>query len=212
MRKIASRKRIVYLISLLTLLILYLFPDSWLPFFGRFLVVNDNLEKSDAVIVLGTDLKGAREAWGVEIYKMGLAQKIILCGYQAGWNGSTAEFMKRHVLSLGVPEDAIIVDYGWEPGGTWRNAMNSLKLIQENKFKSAIIVSSNFHTTRSRCVFKKIFRNAGLQLLFSACPDSSFNPDKWWTSLKSIKIVLSEYTKLIYYLLVPPEFAVRLER
>ena len=161
---------------------LYSFHGVWLPIFGKFLVVKDNLEKSDVIIVLGTDSKGEREAWAAKLYEKGLAKRIIMCGYEVGWQASTAEIMKRHAVHLGVPEQAIILDYGWNNNGTWDNAINSLKIVKENNFKSAIVVTSNYHTRRSRFAFKKVFRDSNVRILISPCPGGSFSPGEWWKS------------------------------
>jgi uncharacterized SAM-binding protein YcdF (DUF218 family) len=207
------RKR--WTIAILFLIFLsfsWLLRSVWLPFFGTFLVINDNLQKSDVVIVLGTDLEGAREAWAAQIYKRGLVKKILICGYHVGWKTSTAEIMKRHVLSLGIPEDAIILDYGWNNDGTWDNAINSLKIIRENNFRSAIVVTSNYHTRRARFAFTKLFEeNGNVRILISACPGGSFKPGEWWKSRRIVKSVFLEYTKLIYYVLFPPDLAPKTE-
>jgi uncharacterized SAM-binding protein YcdF (DUF218 family) len=204
MPKTKSRKWIIISICLVCLLLLYLFHDRWLPIFGTFLVVKDRLDKSDVIIVLGTDPKGDREAWAAKLYENGLAKRIIMCGYEVGWNSSTAEIMKRHAVHLGVPESAIILDYGWNNNGTWDNAINSLKITKENNFKSAIVVTSNYHTRRSKFAFKKVFRDSNVRILISPCPGGSFAPGEWWKSRNLTKTVFLEYTKLIYYSLFPP--------
>jgi uncharacterized SAM-binding protein YcdF (DUF218 family) len=199
-----SRNKIV-LIVLACVALLSLAHGLWFPFAGEFLVVKDRLDKSDVIIVLGTDPKGEREAWAAKLYEKGLAKRIIMCGYQVGWQSSTAEIMKRHAVDLGVPEEAIILDYGWNNNGTWDNAINSLKLVKENNFKSAIVVTSNYHTRRSRYAFKKVFKDSNVRILISPCPGGSFAPGEWWKSRELIKTVFLEYTKLIYYFLFPPK-------
>jgi uncharacterized SAM-binding protein YcdF (DUF218 family) len=198
-----SRNKIV-LTVLACVVLLSLAHGLWLPFLGKFLVVKDNLEKSDVIIVLGTDPKGYREAWAAKLYEKGLAKRIIMCGYEVGWRTSTAEIMKRHAGHLGVPESAIILDYGWDNNGTWDNALNSLRIVKENNFKSAIVVTSNYHTRRSKFAFNKVFRNTNVRILISPCPGGSFSPGEWWKSRELTKTVFLEYTKLIYYFLFPP--------
>jgi uncharacterized SAM-binding protein YcdF (DUF218 family) len=200
-----SRYKIV-LIGVACVALLYLAHALWLPFFGNCLVVKDRLEKSDVIIVLGTDSKGDREAWAAKLYEKGLARRIIMCGYEVGWQASTAEIMKRHAVHLGVPEQAMILDYGWDNNGTWDNALNSLKIVKENNLKTAIIVTSNYHTRRSRYAFRKVFRDSNIRVLISPCPGGSFSPDEWWKSRELSKSVFLEYTKLVYYFLFPPNF------
>jgi uncharacterized SAM-binding protein YcdF (DUF218 family) len=200
-----SKRWKTIILVLIFVILTCLLNGFWLPFFGEFLVVGDNLEKSDVIIVLGSDPEGAREDWAAILYKKGLGKKIIMCGYQVGWQTSTAEIMKRHAVHLGVPEDAIILDYGWNNQGTWDNAINSLKIVKENNFKTAIVVTSNYHTRRSRYAFKKVFKDSNVKILISPCPGGSFSPGEWWKSRKLVKSVFLEYIKLLYYFLFPPD-------
>ena len=197
----------VLILCLLLFVLLYSSHALWLPLLGRFLIVSDKLEKSDVIIVLGTHTKGQRVDWAAKLSKRGLAEKIIMCGYQMGWKTSTAEIMKRQALALGIPDKAIILDYGWKNHGTWDNAINALSIVKENNFKSAIVVTSNFHTRRSRLAFYKIFKDTNVKILMSPCPGGSYGPEQWWKSRRLIESVFLEYVKLIYYLLFPPHFA-----
>ena len=200
----SSRRYYFVFLCLIFLVFLCLSYTLWLPLFGSFLVTNDRLEPSDVLIVLGTHPNGERVDWAAKLYKRGLAAKVIMCGYKAGWKTSTAEIMKKQALALGIPEDKIILDYGWNTHGTWDNARNSLKIIADNNFSSAIVVTSNYHTRRSKLAFNKIFRNTNLKILISGCPDSFFRPNQWWENRESAETIFYEYTKLIYYFLVSP--------
>ena len=189
---------------LASLLFLYVSHGLWLPFFGKFLVVDDDLKKSDVIIVLAAHSKGARVDWAVKLYKKDLAKKIIMSGCQVGWKTSLAEIMKKQALHLGVPEDAIILDYGWNNGGTWDQAINALKIVKENDFRSAIVVTSNYHTRRAILAFYKVFKNTGLKILISPCLRGSLVSGQWWKSREHIETVFLEYVKLFYYFLFPP--------
>ena len=202
-----SKRWKVFVLCIFLFIVLYALHALWLPVLGRLLVVGDNLQKSDVIIVLGTHTKGQRVDWASKLYKRGLAKNIIMCGYQVGWKTSSAEIMKRQALGLGIPDEAIILDYGWENHGTWDHAINSLSIVTENNFKTAIVVTSNYHTRRSRLAFNKIFKDTNVRILMSPCPGGSYGPGQWWKSRKLIESVFLEYVKLIYYSLFPPHFA-----
>lgn len=205
MRQYLSRKWSVIILSLVCLILVYFSHALWLPVFGKFLVVSDNLEKSDVIIVLGSHPKGARVDWAAKLYKRDLADKMIMCGYQVGWKTSTAEVMRKQAICLGVPEDAIILDYGWDNGGTWDNAINALRIVRQNNFKSAIVVTSYYHTRRSKLAFSKVFKDKDVTISVSPCPDGSFEPGEWWKRRRLIESVFLEYVKLMYYVLFPPQ-------
>jgi hypothetical protein len=75
-----SKRWKTIILVLIFVILTCLLNGFWLPFFGEFLVVGDNLEKSDVIIVLGSDPEGAREDWAAILYKKGLGKKIIMCG------------------------------------------------------------------------------------------------------------------------------------
>jgi uncharacterized SAM-binding protein YcdF (DUF218 family) len=189
------KKRVICFVFTILVLLLLLHAQ-WLPICGNILVVNDKLSRSDVIIVLGTDTKSAREDWAAILYKKGLGKKIIMCGYELGGQTSTAEIMKKHALYLGIPEDAIILDYGWNNNGTWDNAINSLKIVKEKNFKTAIVVTSPYHTRRSRYAFNKVFKNQNVTILISARPGGSFALGGWWRNRELTKTVFLEYIKL----------------
>lgn len=205
MLRLSSKGWKITILTLSFSIILYSSHTLWLSFFGAFLVINDNLEKSDVIIVLGTHPKGARVDWAGKLYQRRLADKIILCGYQVGWKTSTGNIMKNQALHLGIPEDAIFVDQGNYNTGTWDNAFSALKIVRENNFKTAIVVTSNYHTRRARLTFNKVFKDTDVKILISPCPGGSFAPGEWWKNRGFIESVFLEYVKLVYYMLFPPQ-------
>ena len=103
-----------------------------------FLVVDEVPQRSDVIIVLSGD-KG-RVEYGIELYKQGYADFILLSG------GVEAKSMERTALSEGVAEDHILLDS--KSGTTYENACNSTDIMQSHNLRSAIIVTSAYHTRR----------------------------------------------------------------
>jgi len=175
---------------LLLAVISAMFLHSPWPLMAKLLVVDDKLQKVDVLIVLGGDSE--RDLYAAELYKKGLAPKIIMSGY-----GSSAWYMAKRVVSAGVREQDVIVEDKSE--STYHNAVYSRNIVLAQNFKSAIIVTSPYHMRRSKLIFERVFRNTGVKLLYSSTKDSGFNVDGRCTSEIDRQIVRSEYIKLVYY-------------
>jgi len=72
-------------------------------------------------------------------------------------------------------------------------------LLIKDGYKSAIVVTSDYHMRRSRLVFNKEFKGTGISLTFCNAKDKNFIAAKWWTNSYSLNIVQSEYLKLMGY-------------
>ena len=63
-----------------------------------------------------------------------------------------------------------------------------------------MLVTSNFHTRRTRLVFRRVFKGTGIELMVQAAPpDDWFNPDRWWTRRMDSRNLFLEYQKLLFY-------------
>lgn len=174
---------------ILFLLAILVIHPSW-PLLARLLVIDDRLKPADVIIVLSGDSE--REAYAAELYRQGLAPKIIISSC-----GSAARQLAKRAISLGVSEQDIILDEN--SNSTYENAVNSKKIVLARKFKSAIVVTSPYHMRRSSLIFGRVFRKTGVRLLYSSTKDSGFNVDGQCKSEVDRQLVRREYLKLVYY-------------
>ena len=79
--------------------------------------------------------------------------------------------MRREVLAAGVPPEHVLVEE--ESQSTLDNAVNSARLMQAHGFRSAILVTSPYHTRRALWVFGffQIFSNLGYALVAHVGPN-----------------------------------------
>jgi uncharacterized SAM-binding protein YcdF (DUF218 family) len=99
------------------------------------------------------------------------------------------EYIRNQLLRLGVPAAAMI----HEPAAltTWQNAEFSVPMLRERQVKSAVIVTSWFHTARAH----SCFTNAGGDIQFAVCAD----PLPARKSLDDWKVMTMERMKRIGY-------------
>lgn len=130
----------------------------------------DNLHKSDVAIVLGSKVNAnatpssrltARLDKSIELYKEGYFNTIIVSG-GIDKGVDEAMVMKKYLMAHNIPAAAIITDNrGIDTAAT---ARNSLLIMQQRGFKSALIISQYFHIMRSRFAL----RQCGISPIYNA--------------------------------------------
>jgi uncharacterized SAM-binding protein YcdF (DUF218 family) len=167
-------------------------------FAGRLLVLDEPPRKADVIVVLGGD-SGERVEQAASLYRAGFAPYMLVTGGQLYRNISQAGVMKDHAVELGVPSDRIILENKAE--STYDNAIYSKKIMEEHGFRSALVVSSNYHMQRVKFIFRKVFKNSGTTLIYCAAREPKFNPNRWWNNNKSVMYTITEYIKFLGYAL-----------
>lgn len=110
-------------------------------------MVSVPLEKADALIVLGGE-PFARPTETARLYKEGVAPKVFVTGL--------GDFSRnRQILKNGGVPDAKIVTEG-KATTTYENAMLLKPLLEAAKVRSALIITSPFHTRRALATFRKV--------------------------------------------------------
>lgn len=167
---------------------------------GNFLIVNDDLHKADVIAVFSGD-NGPRTEKGVELLKEDLGDYLILSGGVVYDDVTMAELMKNHALRIGVPEEKILLED--KASTTNENAEFTKAIIEENNFKSVIVVTSEYHSRRAKLAMEKALEETLIddelvEVMVAHSTEEKFT-SKWWTSGNSVLIVISEYLKLIGY-------------
>ncbi len=132
---------------------------------GRFLDIEQPLQKADVIIVLGGG-DGERTLEASKLYKSGLAGKVILSNGGLRNHPFTSVAMQEigRLKDEGVPQSAIIPEL--QSQSTYGNAFFTKKVMKAHHFKSAIVVSSSYHMRRAQYIFIKQKKEAPQVLLF----------------------------------------------
>jgi len=125
-------------------------------------VRRDAKQKADCIIVAGGVPERARAA--ARFFNEGLAPRIIVTGKD------TTSSDRRILLAAGVPATAIVEEP--RSTSTWENAVFSRPLLEEIHAKSAILVTSSYHSARAHATF----RHAIPEVRFISLPDETLIP------------------------------------
>ncbi len=129
------------------------------------------LPSADAIVVLGGGTRsqayprpdvdftdaGDRVWYGATLYHAGKAPKIIVTGGRIAWRGSgtpESEDLTKLLVTMGVPKTDIIPES--ESYNTRDNAVNVKKILQQQQFKTILLVTSAMHMPRSMAIFKHL--------------------------------------------------------
>ena len=133
--------------------------------------LSDDIHAADVAIVPGNTVENdgrpsarlrARLDQVVTLYRPGLFPDVIVSGGVGREGFDEAEVMKRYLVENGVPASHIYVDSGGAT--TYLTAKNASRMMKENGWQSALVVSQYFHISRMRLALKR----SGVTPVFSA--------------------------------------------
>ncbi|MBS1796031.1 MAG: YdcF family protein [Acidobacteria bacterium] len=158
--------------------------------------LTDETEKTDAAVVLGNTVAPdgkpsprlqARLDKAVELYEKNLVERVIVSGGFGAEGFEEADVMRDYLVSRNIPENRIILDRdGWN---TYKTAVNTKRIMEENGFRSVTIVSQYFHITRTRLAFER----AGIDRPAAAHAE--------YFELRDLYSIIREFTGFYSYLL-----------
>lgn len=197
------RRLIRYGIYLVLIFTIYLCRYPILRGIGNWLIEEDQIEKADAIVVLGGSSE-ERSIRAAELFNSNYAPLIITTGSNVsntlkavGLEYSEARITKTALKRHNIPDSLILVhDKGTS---TLEEAISIRKLAKQKKFNKLILVSSAFHTARVHKYFNREFEGSGIRLIVVAAQPLDYKTNTWWKSEEGFLMVFSEYLKSIFY-------------
>ena len=178
-----------------------------LPRLGSWLVVEDPLAKSDAIIVLGGTMY-ERQLEAVDLYNEGWAPRIYLFREVIDWGElaliergvpytKVVDIQIDAMLQFGVPRDRIVILD--RAGSTSEEADFVRQLVTSEKWSRVIVVSSKQHTRRARLVMRRKLSGTGGDVIVRPSRYDRSNVEDWWTERATLRFTLFETQRLFGY-------------
>jgi uncharacterized SAM-binding protein YcdF (DUF218 family) len=183
------RRLVITLAAVAALIILAILATGW------FIAPQDKLEKADAIIVVSGGDTTARTETGVKLWKEGWAPKLVFAGAAADGGTSNAAVMRSLAVSRGVPADATFIEE--RSGTTQENAKFLKPVLEAQDVRTAILVSSPYHTRRVKVTFERVYGKSVHFLVYPA-PDAHWSRSSWWKNAQTTRLTLSEAGKTFY--------------
>lgn len=179
--------KLVVLLCLVALCgFLYLIRRPLLRVAGEYWVVEDRLERSDALIVLSDDnFYADRATRAAELFRQGMAPVVVASGRRLRSYAGIAELMQHDLVERGVPGSAVLRVP--QMGDNTREEAEALwPVVEGHRWRRVIVVTSNSHTRRARYIFKRVFP-ATVEVCVAAARDFEYDPNHWWESRRGQK-------------------------
>jgi uncharacterized SAM-binding protein YcdF (DUF218 family) len=165
---------------------LYLVRHPLLRFVGESWVVEDTLQPVDAIIVLSDDnFYADRATRAAQVYRQGMAPLVVASGRRLRPYAGIAELMEHDLIERGVPKDKIL-PLAHEAENTKEEAQVLAETAKQRKWRSVILVTSNYHTRRARYIFSRVFP-PGTTIRVTGARDGDFEPEHWWERRLSVR-------------------------
>ncbi|MBZ5502445.1 MAG: YdcF family protein [Acidobacteriia bacterium] len=175
---------------------IYLVRRPLLRLAGHAWVVDEAPAASDAIVVLGDDnYHGDRAARAAELFKNGWAPRVIASGRYLRPYAGIAELEEHDLAARGVPPSAI-VRLAHHAENTRDEAAVIGQTITQHGWKRILLVTSDYHTRRSRYICARTFP-PGTTLRVVAARDSDYDPDNWWRTRGGTKIFFHELAGML---------------
>lgn len=178
------------------------------PYAGHYLILDEPLQPADAIVVLAGS---PAERWleGVDLYREKLAPQVILSpgivepaearvramGIRLP---ARVDLARDAMLQLGVPAAAISVLPSTVDNTADEAALTRSLLVQRG-WTSIIVVTSKYHTRRTRFAFARELSGSGVRIQVRGSRYDEVSPDRWWTHRSDLRDVVSELQKLAAY-------------
>ena len=193
---------------LAALLLVIACGSCFLYYGGRFLQHDDPLQKADAILMLG-GARAERCLEAYELYQAGYAPLIVLSPgrleqaerllRERGVRLPREVDLQRDVLQqLGVPADRTLM-LSVAVDNTAQEAEALHDLVRARGWRRVIVVTSKYHTRRSRFGFGREFAGSGTDIIVRSSRFDASDPAHWWRARPDVRFVLEEWGKLIAY-------------
>lgn len=174
-------------------------------------------QQTDAVVVLAGLAKEDKERIeaGSALLRQGKGAILILPLRHAAIDWPWT--VRHYGLHDALPEDKVFIGRSTpldDPlidrfGGTYVEALKTVRIMGDLNLTSAIIVSSAYHMRRAQIAFEQFSRPGRFEFYYHPVDSEPRPPLPWWTDAAYVARVLQEYKKLlaayfIYQLNPPP--------
>ena len=163
---------------------------------ARWLVVESPPGAADVALVLAGDPNYERTRTAVRLWHEGQVSLLIMTGGEPSPGDSTAS-LRDTAIELGVPRGRILME---EVSRGTREAMLAVQpLLERLQVRRVAVVTSPYH--QRRAYWTALRTLSDVEIVCRPADPSFWSPEGWWRDPLSRRIVLSEYGKLVYYVL-----------
>jgi uncharacterized SAM-binding protein YcdF (DUF218 family) len=188
--------------------LLWLAREPLMIWLAQAWIVNDPLQKSDAIVVLGGGVN-RRPFEAARLYRAGYAPRILIMqvkiesAERMGVARSETDVIREILLQKGIPATAIEV-IGHQVSSTYEESLALRDWVQKNALTSGrhlqlILPTDLFHSRRVRWIFNRQLKKSDVALSIEALPQEKYSALNWWRQEDGLLAFQNEIVKYVYY-------------
>ena len=200
----------ICIVAIIAVILAFSFRRTILVEAGRYMAPTaDHREGvADVVIVEGTEfVSRGMVSEGVQLLSSGKARRMVIVLHRIApnhrpfaVNEDYYSSVRTELRNLGLkPSSFTIIATPVREPITLTSARAALEVLSREGVKSAILVSSGFHTRRSFLVYRHLSAALNIRIYPFACFDH-YQFDTWWNEDAGIRDFVEEAPKLVLYL------------
>jgi len=201
-RKLKTTWKLRIGVILALILFALLTGNYWLVAIGHSLVHEDELVRSDVILIEDFELGDYllyEAAAGLQDRELGT--RVLVTGWTRSNRTSPDPWVRQVIQTIssaaGVEGPEIIGMRELEPI-TLNVARQLGDALRKDNVRSVIVVSNAFRSNRSSRVYRKVLEPLGIQV-YIAPVFGTRKPKNWWRTWHGIQEVIQEFLKLQYY-------------
>ena len=187
----------------------YFFREPILRESGEFMAPRGDYTADIAILEGNEYIDRGIVSAGLELLKAGKVRRIIVVLHNIaqahrpyGLNENYPGMVEKELQKLGLKEkDFEVMVVHIEHPLTLTEAKGALKEISKENVKTAILLSSGFHTRRSYLVYQHAAEAYQIKIYPQAC-FTGYQAENWWEQERGARDFSAESVKLAYYLLM----------
>ena len=192
---------------IMSLVAVMAFRTAFLGFLGHFLIDADTLRPADVIVVMrGDEIEFRRSLTAATLFARRFGPMIYV---SSALNDEAALRLRRDGIKIpspqeelasvlmqsGVPCDHVLLDLRPPGGGTIGEMRRIRTMMESQRYRSALIVTSWYHSRRAARIARRILGTGGITSMIIAA-DDPIGPENWWPHRYVAIAVLEEFMKL----------------
>ena len=175
-----------------------------LPMVANWLDISEAPQPADAVFaLLGNN--DTRPFVAAALYNAGYAEEVILAMNKPTSDNPqrppTNDTYRQVLLRRGVPDEDILT-LGRGATNTMNESEVLLAYFRDHPDANVTVVTSFFHTRRTRWSLNQTAGKYAKQLKYVSAPHDDFDASNWWLYHSGFELIIMEYIKLTAYWLL----------
>ncbi|HZS09072.1 MAG TPA: hypothetical protein VFD58_29835 [Blastocatellia bacterium] len=147
----------------------------------RLLIAPSHIVPAEAILHYAIDPHSDADAWVAGLYRQGLVKKIVCVSRQASWELYPADFVRRHLIELGVPADDVLTLHLPMVDCMAQNLPRMVEFVKSQGWQNVVLLGRPADSRADGRLAKKYFAGAGVNAVVTYVPQEARElTDHWW--------------------------------